>query len=155
MKFRPEAETPKMLDFSNPENIAGSSEHSQQCALLSAVAQIVEFDPSLKWFFAIPNGGDRNRVVAANLKAEGVKPGVADLMLPVARRGYHGFFVEMKSSIGQQSAAQKQFQQFVESQGYLYAVFHDWRSAFDALCWYLDINVENLHVFHTNSRETR
>jgi endo-beta-N-acetylglucosaminidase D len=99
----------------------------------------VEVAPELVWLFAIPNGGDRNIAVAGNLKAEGVKSGVADLLLPVARYGYHGFFIEMKNHRGVQSTAQKKFEQFVCEQKYLYAVFNNWRPAFHALCWYLDI----------------
>jgi hypothetical protein len=78
-------------------------------------------------------------VVAANLKTEGVKPGVADLMLPVARQGYFGFFLEMKNARGQQSTSQKDFEAFVSRQGYLYGCFNNWRPAFKALCWYLNI----------------
>lgn len=47
--------------------------------------------------FAIPNGGQRNAVVAAKLKAEGVTAGVPDLLLAVMRGGYGGLFVEMKN----------------------------------------------------------
>jgi hypothetical protein len=106
---------------------------------LSACAQFLEVAPELVWLFAIPNGGDRNIAVAANLKAEGVKSGVADLLLPVARYGYHGFFIEMKNSTGRQSSQQITFQEFVSRQGYLYGCFNNWRPAFHALCWYLDI----------------
>jgi len=127
--------------MSDPDSIAGVSEHSQQAALLSSLPRLWEVAPELKWLFAIPNGGDRNLAVASMLKAEGVKPGVADLLLPVARKGYHGFFLEMKNAHGTQSKVQKEFETFVASQGYLYGVFHHWRAAFDALVWYLDIRV--------------
>lgn|SRR5215469_2592882 len=135
------------MDMSNPDSIAGVSEHSIQAALLSAVAQLLVNSVNsqdsnvlaLHWLHAIPNGGDRNRVVAANMKAEGVKPGVADLFLPVARHGYHGFYIEMKNKKGQQSVPQMEFADFVRTQGFLYALFRDWREAFHALCWYLSI----------------
>ena len=52
--------------------------------------------PELLDMFAIPNGGLRDKITAANLKREGVKPGVPDIFLPVARGGWHGLFVEMK-----------------------------------------------------------
>ena len=72
--------------------------------------------------YAIPNGGWRNAVVAAKLKAEGVVAGVADLCLDVARCGYHGLKIEMKTRSGRQSDSQKAYQKAVTEQGYLYVV---------------------------------
>lgn len=47
-------------------------------------------------FFAIPNGGLRNKVVAAKLKAQGVTAGVWDAFIAVPRGAYGGMFVEFK-----------------------------------------------------------
>ena len=47
--------------------------------------------------FAIPNGGARNVVTAARLKAEGVLAGVPDLCVPMARGGFHGLYIELKN----------------------------------------------------------
>lgn len=47
--------------------------------------------------YAIPNGGQRNAVVAAKLKAEGVVAGIPDLHIPIARHGYHSLYIEMKN----------------------------------------------------------
>lgn len=44
-----------------------------------------------KLIFAIPNGGKRNIVTAAKLKAEGVKAGIPDLFIPE-----HNVWIEMK-----------------------------------------------------------
>lgn len=52
--------------------------------------------PELGLIFAIPNGGRRHIKTASVLKLEGVKPGVPDMFLPVARSGYHGLFIELK-----------------------------------------------------------
>jgi hypothetical protein len=49
--------------------------------------------------FAIPNGGKRNRIEAANLKRQGVSPGVPDLFVatrPPADAASRGVFIEMK-----------------------------------------------------------
>ena len=85
--------------------------------------------------FAVPNGGARNAVTGAILKAEGVVPGVADLLLLVPRHGYHGLAIEMKTRTGRQSDSQREWQQEVEAQGYRYVVCHsfdDFRNEVEA-----------------------
>jgi len=47
------------------------------------------------WFHP-PNGGSRNAREAANLKKQGVKPGVPDIIIMEARKGFHGFVIELK-----------------------------------------------------------
>lgn len=131
-------------DYSDPNELAGVSEHSQQVALFSACAQYFSEVPELRWLFAIPNGGERNVVIAANMKAEGVKSGVSDIFLPVAKRGYHGFFIELKTQAGSESATQKQFGAFVQQQGYLYLCAHGWAEALRGLMWYLNFGHSKL-----------
>lgn len=74
--------------------------------------------------FAVPNGGARSRITGAMLKAEGVVPGVADLLLLVPRYDaqYYGLCVEVKTAVGKQSPAQRVWQQAVEEQGYRYEI---------------------------------
>lgn len=71
---------------------------------------------------AIPNGGSRNVIEAANLKRQGVISGVSDLILFVASDGFHGICIEMKYGNGKQSVNQKAWQSAVELQGYKYIV---------------------------------
>lgn len=88
--------------------------------------------------FAVPNGGQRNAIVAAKLKAEGVVAGVADLMLAIPKTEdessgtvtisgkvvAHGLFIEMKTEekSSRQRASQKEWQEKVERQGYAYRI---------------------------------
>lgn len=50
--------------------------------------------------YHIPNGGLRSKREAARMKGQGVRPGVPDLCIPVARRGYHSLYIEMKAAEG-------------------------------------------------------
>lgn len=73
--------------------------------------------------FAIPNGGQRNAIVAAKLKAEGVMAGVPDLLIPCARGVYHGLFVEMKNGKkGRVSEAQSVMMDRLQGEWYKCAV---------------------------------
>jgi hypothetical protein len=58
--------------------------------------------PELELLYAIPNGahlyGDAKRRAQQmnNLKKQGLKPGIPDLCLPVARNGWNALYIEMK-----------------------------------------------------------
>lgn len=74
--------------------------------------------------FAIPNGGARSKATAGKLKAEGVVPGVADLILLVPKQWAFALAIEMKTPKGRQSPEQMEWQRKVEDHGYRYAVCH-------------------------------
>ena len=117
-----------------------NSEHLQQAALIDWTnrPEIKERCPLLQWLYAVPNGGDRAMAVAVKMKAEGVKKGVPDLFLPVPRKGYHGFYIEMKYGKNKLSPEQVNFGEFVSEQGYKTAVFYCWHDVRDALLEYLN-----------------
>ena len=94
--------------------------------------------PELRWIMAIPNGGARNIVVAAKLKAEGVKKGVPDLMLPTRRGGYAGCWIEMKRRKGgRMEPEQIEWRDYLLGAGYWHMVCKGWEEAKDALEEYL------------------
>ena len=71
-------------------------EHRHQCTIVEWATSMRYKYPELAMLYAVPNGGHRNKAVAAKLKREGVKPGQPDLTLPVARRGFHALYIELK-----------------------------------------------------------
>ena len=124
----------------SPEAYAKSgTEHAHQVALFMWMSQHLEIYPKLKWAYATPNGGERNPIVASRLKAEGVKAGVSDILLPFRSKGYSGFYIEMKKPGGKESADQKKFGDFVTSESFLYKCFDHWEKARDAILWYTSI----------------
>ena len=74
--------------------------------------------PELKLLFHVPNGGKRNAAEAARFKAMGVKAGVPDLCLPVARGGFAGFYIEMKYGKNKPTDNQKEWIAALKTQGY-------------------------------------
>ena len=56
--------------------------------------------PELELLHAIPNGGRRDPIEGRHLKEQGVKAGVPDVFLPVAKTGWHGLYIEMKRQYG-------------------------------------------------------
>lgn len=125
-----------------PEQLArGGTEHAHQTALFcwAAMAEQKRAYPGLELMFAIPNGGERNKIVAGNLKAEGVKAGVLDIFLPVPRGGFHGLFIEMKVKPNKPTTEQKEFQAAVELQGYATVVCYSWVEAAMSIKRYMNL----------------
>lgn len=91
------------------------------------------------YLFAIPNGGKRNPREAARLKGLGVKAGVSDLFLPVARGGYHGLWIEMKSKNGKASKAQTEWLIKMRDQGYAAALCFGWIPTKSTIKDYLEL----------------
>ena len=86
--------------------------------------------PELALLHAIPNGGSRHPAEARNLKAQGVKAGIPDIFLPVARQGYHGLYIEMKRRKGGRvSVEQKVMLNDLNAQGYKAIVCEGWEFA--------------------------
>ena len=73
--------------------------------------------------FAVPNGGRRDDVTGAKLKAEGVIPGVSDLILLRSNNRYGALLIEMKTGNGRQSDSQRWWQSVItKNDEYKYVV---------------------------------
>lgn len=93
--------------------------------------------PELSLLYHIPNGGSRNKIEAANLKRQGVKAGVPDICLPVARGKYHGLYIELKHGKNKLSDNQKIWLKRLQNQGYLAICCYGWEEAARAIEKYL------------------
>ena len=80
----------------------------------------------------IPNGGFRGMAEGKRLKAQGVKAGIPDLQLTMARGGYFGLFIEFKATVNPAdvSLSQQACIGRLNAQGYLAVVC---RGQFDAM----------------------
>ncbi len=94
------------------------TESEEQCMLFEwADVQRTKW-PELDLLFHIPNGSSKSKYQAVKFKREGLKAGVPDLCLPVARQGYHALYIEMKRTEGGRlSDAQKWWLENLHAQG--------------------------------------
>lgn len=88
-------------------------------------------------FFAVSNGGARNAWTAKIMKDEGVRKGVADLILLLPRSGYAFLCIEMKKPGGEQSESQIVFQRLVEKVKGKYVVCHSMEEFVKAIREYI------------------
>ena len=88
--------------------------------------------------YHIPNGGSRNKMEAANLKRQGVKAGVPDLCFPVALRGYHGMYIEMKAGKNKTTDNQDAWLDLLAKNGYCVRVCYGFYEAMGVIDWYFE-----------------
>lgn len=88
--------------------------------------------------YHVPNGGSRNKLEAANLKRQGVRAGVPDLCFPVALRGYHGMYIEMKAGKNKTTDAQDDWLELLQRNGYYVAVCYGFDGARQVIDWYFE-----------------
>jgi hypothetical protein len=115
------------------------SEHDEQKALFDWANSMIAQGrlPELENMFAIPNGGMRNKAVAAKLKAEGVKKGVPDIFLAISEPAWNGLFVEMKFGSNTLSTEQKIWKEHLEHYGYRIIICRSWVEAARSIVTYL------------------
>lgn len=129
------------------------SEHSEQAALFRWAAW-AENSPripritldgetisALALLHAVPNGGYRTKKTAADMKAEGVRPGVPDICLPWPSGDRHGLYIELKRTRGGRlSPAQCRWLRTLTALGYQARVCRGWEEAREAILEYLEVN---------------
>lgn len=99
--------------------------------------------PLLRLLFAVHNQGHGDAVRGARAKAEGVKPGVPDVMLPVVRRFDNyaaGLFVELKLpnfTLSAVSEDQTRWHDELKAQGYRVEVCGGWQAAANVIERYM------------------
>lgn len=156
-----------------PWELAAKSEHSQQRALFgwaNCVAlygfKVASFGrgysvngrleiipiireevipvPELALLFAIHNQGHGDRIRGAQAKAEGVKPGVPDIMLPIKSPNFvcPGLFIELKKiKKGVVSDVQTDWGVKLQAQGYAFRLCNGWIEAANDIAYYMGSEV--------------
>ena len=112
---------------------------SDEQQTIFAWARLMEHKhPELTLLVAVPNGGLRNMPEAVRFKAEGVRKGFPDMILPVARGAYHSLAIELKRRKGGGvSPEQKAWLAALSEQGWLAVVCRGADEAVEVITEYL------------------
>lgn len=130
------------------KNFRLDDESGHQEALFSWAGYNMGRMPELEYMHHVPNGGKRDRATAVALKRQGVKAGVPDIVLPAARAGYHGLYIELKAGKNTTTENQRRWLEYLRQQGYYTAVCYGWQKAAE-----LDRNVLAAHGRAGRGRE--
>jgi hypothetical protein len=116
------------------------TEHEEQVALFQWAEANEGEHEELKLLFAVPNGGYRPMATAAMLREEGVRAGVPDCCLPVARGRFHSLWLELKRSDRSNHAtpAQQEWIERLRSYGHMTAVCYGAQEAIEVITGYLN-----------------
>ena len=124
---KPKQPSTKRVDREGPE----------QAALMKEIQ--LRYPEAYELLYHVPNGGHRLKEVAAKLKAQGVKAGIPDLVLTMARGGYFGLYIEFKATVDPApvSSSQQACIRRLNEQGYLAVVCQGHFDAMECLRAYL------------------
>ena len=123
----------------NKKHLVEGSESDHQKALMVWAAYMKVQCPELDLLYSIPNGAcvaPKNR---KRLVAEGLKRGMPDLHLPVARGPYHSLFLELKTKTGRLSPHQQERMELLEAAGNLCKTSRSFQESITILKEYLGI----------------
>lgn len=91
------------------------------------------------YLLAIPNGGARDAREGMRLKAEGVKPGVSDLLLPLRRAGFAGLWLELKAPGEKPNPKQRAWLERMKLAGYRSEWRDNWVDAAAVIAEYVNV----------------
>jgi len=126
-------------EIKNPSKKKRVIKHEEADIQTEFFKEVPIFFPKLpeKLLFAVPNGGSRNKIEAANMKRQGVTSGVADVILLVPKKGFASLCLEFKTSTGRQSDEQIEFQRQAEHCRSKYVVVRSAQQAIKVMQEYL------------------
>ena len=115
--------------------------------------------PELETMYHIPNEGKRSASNGRRLKREGLKNGVSDICLPVAKSGYSNLYIELKSGKNVATKAQLEFIEIINKYGGKALVVYEGDNAIEVIKAYLDGTINKLEIINNEyphkSRRTR
>ena len=99
---------------------------------------------ALEMLFAVPNGGLRDKITAAKLRATGVRAGYPDIALDAPRGPFHGLRIELKrpesedKRQGRTTQRQNSWLERLRQYGYRAEVCVGWQEAARLIFHYLN-----------------
>lgn len=128
----------KPLRKKKPTEPPVPTEGEEQEALFEWANRLSFAYPELTLLYHIPNEGKRSKSTGAKMKREGMKSGIPDIHLPVAKGPYHSLYIELKRRKGGTvTHAQGTWQQLLRKYGNAAHICYGWEEAAKVIEEYL------------------
>ena len=115
-----------------------SSEENEQIMLFQWADIAAVSYPELRLMFHVPNEGKRSAATGSRFKQMGLRSGVPDVILPVARGKFIGLAIEMKYGKNSLTANQKKWLGMLADAGHKTAVCYSFGEAKKTILDYLN-----------------
>lgn len=104
-------------------------EYQDQCAFFQWAELNSKKYPILNLLYASANGEKRDKMAGARLKRSGVKAGIPDIHLPIAKNGFFGLYIEMKAGKNKPTEKQSWWIKTLRKAGHRVEVCYGWEAA--------------------------
>lgn len=112
-------------------------EHQLQVGCVAWASMQGMIWPELDTLYAIPNQAKRGKFGYVRMNSEGLKKGMPDLHLPIARRGWSSLYIEMKPPGGKPRAEQIKKMKLLQEWGNLCYTITNHYDFIEVMTWYL------------------
>lgn len=103
--------------------------------------------PCLSLMYHVPNEGKRSKATGARMKRMGLRRGVPDICLPVARGGFHGLYIEMKAVGGRATKEQCEYLDALREEGYFVAICVGHKAAQKTILGYVELGKGEVELY--------
>ena len=102
--------------------------------------------PGIETMYHIVNEGKRSAYNGRRLKKEGMKRGVSDICLPIAKCGYNNLYIELKHGSNKATDEQLEFINLINSYGGKALVVYEADNAIEVIKAYFENRIDKLEI---------
>lgn len=102
--------------------------------------------PGIEAMYHIANEGKRSASNGSRLKREGLKSGVSDICVPVAKCGYNNLYIELKSGKNKATKEQLDFIGLINKYGGKALVVYEADNAIEVIKAYFEGRIDKLNI---------
>lgn len=124
------------------------SEAAEQIKVFEWAYWVKNKYPGIETMYHIANEGKRSASNGAYMKRQGLKSGVSDICVPVARCGYNNLYIELKTRNNKATKEQLKFIELINRYGGKALVVYEADNAIEVIKAYFEGRIDELKVIN-------